>query len=714
MIKIYINNKVVFVPKDITILQACELAQVEIPRFCYHEKLSVAGNCRMCLVEIEKSPKPVVACAMPIMPDMSIFTNTPLVKKAREAVLEFLLINHPLDCPICDQGGECDLQDNALVHGSDRSRYFEYKRGVEDKNCGPIVKTVMTRCIHCTRCVRFLTEVAGLEDFGVIGRGEKAEIGTYINKFIKTELSGNIVDLCPVGALTSKPYAFIARNWELKKINSIDYFDALGSNIVVHTRNVSLLPKDISEESNITTLSDEIVRILPRLNENLNEEWLSDKSRYAFDGLKYQRLLNPVSLEDGILKNSNWNDFLLNILYYLNTNIKKNFINKKYKNLIALSGPLSDIESSYYLFQFLNLFGSNNFQCEEELYDFNVDIPLFYRFNSKIKNIEKSDVILLIGLNVRNESILVNTRIRSQILKKEIKVGLIGNPVDLTYSYNHLGNSTKTLIDLVEGRHSFCKILRNSKNPIIIIGTEFLKRKDAKALLNLTRSLALFSFCANNQYNILHSNIGQINACELGLKPGIRSSLYINDIKFKKNELLFLSGIDITKNKWFLDYNSSKKNTKIFYQNSHMPQLNKMYNFLIPSTAIYEKTSFLYNTEGLVQKAAKAVSTKGLSRNSSDFFKVLVKLIDTNNTNFLNKSLLRENPMLENVNKYCDTFNFNYLQYFENGNKVYFSIFLPLINNFYMSDIISKNSQVMSECTLFLQYRTNFIKIIKN
>jgi len=714
MIKIYINNKVVFVPKDITILQACELAQVEIPRFCYHEKLSVAGNCRMCLVEIEKSPKPVVACAMPIMPDMVIFTNTPLVKKAREAVLEFLLINHPLDCPICDQGGECDLQDNALVHGSDRSRYFEFKRGVEDKNCGPIVKTVMTRCIHCTRCVRFLTEVAGLEDFGVIGRGEKAEIGTYINKFIKTELSGNIVDLCPVGALTSKPYAFVARNWELKKINSIDYFDALGSNIVIHSRNISLPPKDNDQNSEITALSDEIVRILPRLNDNLNEEWLSDKSRYAFDGLKYQRLLNPISLEDNHLKNYNWNDFLLNILYFFNSNLKKNFNVKNYKSLIALSSQISDIESTYYLFQFLNFFGSSNFQCEEDLFEFNVDIPLFYRFNSKIKSIEKSDLILLIGTNVKNESVLLNTRIRSQILKKEIKIALIGNPVDLTYSYLHLGNSTKVLIDLAEGRHIFCKSLRNAKNPIIIIGTEIFKRKDAKALINLTRTIALNSFCANTSYNVLHANVGQINACELGLRPGIRSSLYINDLKFKKNELLFLSGVDIVKNKWFLDYNVSKKNTKIFYQNSHMPQLNKIYNFLIPSTAPYEKTSLLANTEGLIQKSSKGISAKGLARNNADFFKVLIKLVDNNNTNFLNKNLLRENPMLNLLNTYSENFNFNYLAFMENGNKVYFSIFLPLINNFYMTDNISKNSQVMSECTLFLQSRTNFLKIIKN
>lgn len=714
MIKVYINNKVVFVPKDITILQACELAQVEIPRFCYHEKLSVAGNCRMCLVEIEKSPKPVVACAMPIMPDMSIFTNTPLVKKAREAVLEFLLINHPLDCPICDQGGECDLQDNALTHGSDRSRYFEFKRGVEDKNCGPIVKTVMTRCIHCTRCIRFLTEVAGIEDFGVIGRGEKAEIGTYVNKFIKTELSGNIVDLCPVGALTSKPYAFVARNWELKKINSIDYFDALGSNITVHSRNVSLAPKDTSELLENNTLTDEIVRILPRLNENLNEEWLSDKSRYAFDGLKYQRLLNPIALEDNLIKNYNWNDFLLNILYYFNGNSKKHINLKKFKSLIGLTGSLSDVESSYFLFQFLNFFGSNNFQCEETLFEFNVDIPLFYRFNSKIREIEKSDLILLIGINIKNESILVNTRIRAQVLKKEMKIALIGNAIDLTYSYLHLGNSTKTLIDLTEGRHFFCRNMRNAKNPIIIIGTELFKRGDVKTLLNLTRNLAFYSYCDNNNYNILHASIGQINACELGLRPGIRSLLYLNDIKLKKNELLFLSDIDIKKNKWFLDFNNSKKNTKIFYQNSHMPQITKIFNFLIPNTSIFEKTSLLYNTEGLVQKSAKAISAKGLARNSSDLYKVLVKLVDNNNVNFLNKTLFRENPALEQLNKYSNNFNFNYFKYLENSNKIYFSIFLPLITNFYMTDIISKNSQVMSECTLFLQNRTNFLKIIKS
>ena len=718
MIKIYINNKIVFVPKDITILQACEFAQIEIPRFCYYEKLSIAGNCRMCLVEVEKSPKPVIACAMPIMPEMSIFTNTPLVKKAREIVLEFLLINHPLDCPICDQGGECDLQDNALVYGSDRSRYFEYKRGVEDKNCGPIIKTVMTRCIHCTRCIRFLTDIAGLEDFGVVGRGEKAEIGTYINKFIKTELSGNLIDLCPVGALTSKPYAFIARNWELKRINSIDYFDALGSNIIIQSRNLTLNFKDkniTNEFTNNINYHDEILRILPKLNNNLNEEWLSDKSRYAFDGLKYQRLVIPLILENNNLKNITWNEILLNILYFYNTNCKKNLNLKKFKNLIGLTGPLSDVESSYYLFQFLNFFGSNNFQFGEDFRDINIDIPLFYRFNTKIKNIEHADLILFIGINIKNESILVNTRIRTFLLKKEIKIGLIGVPTDLTYFYTHLGNSTRVLLDIIEGRHFFCKHIRNAKNPIIILGTEIFKRRDIKNLLNLTRLLLYYNFLSYNNYNILHNNVGQINSYELGLCSGTRSILNINDLKDKNFELVFLSELNNLKKNYLLNYNNSKKNTKIFYQNSHMPELNKAFDFLIPSTGIYEKTSFLFNTEGVLQKSIKAISSKGLARNNFDFFKAIIKLIDSNNVNFLNKSLLKENPILK-TNNFEITFLDSHLKlyiFLENTNKINFSMFLPLIYNFYMTDIVSKNSQIMAECTLFLQKRSNFFKIIK-
>lgn len=699
LIKIYINNKVVYVPKDITILQACELANIELPRFCYHERLSVAGNCRMCLVEIEKSPKPVVACAMPIGAEMSIFTNTPLVKKARESVLEFLLINHPLDCPICDQGGECDLQDNVLLYGNDRARYFENRRGVEAKNIGPIIKTVMTRCIHCTRCVRFLTEVAGLEDFGVIGRGEKAEIGTYLNKFIKTELSGNLVDLCPVGALTSKPYAFIARNWELKRISSVDYFDALGSNIEVYSRNISLAPKDSIElNKNNTFLTDEIVRILPRLNDNLNEEWISDKSRYCFDGLKYQRLLNPMFLKNKNYTKIEWNNFLLNII----KNLKKN------KNLIGLSGPLSDVKSSYYLFQFLNFFGSDNYQCEDDLLILNVDIPLFYRFNSKISNINKSDLILMIGTNIKQESLLVNTRIRSHFLKKDLKIALIGTSVNLTYSYIHLGNSTKILVDLVEGRHKFCKMLRNSKNPIIILGTEILKRKDVLSLLNLTRKLLYYNFSSNNSYNILHVNIGQVNSYELGLRSGIRSYLYTKNIKDLNKDLLFLSDIDINNDKWF------NFKTKVFYQNTHKPFFDKKFDYLIPSTGPYEKKSLLFNMEGLVQKASKAVSAKESTRNSADFFRSIIKVLDKNNNNFSNEIIFKENPILNSTNKYLETFKFNFCILKENALKLNYSIFLPLIHNYYMTDTISRNSQVMSECTLFLQSRTNFLRVIKS
>ncbi len=704
MIEITINNKKYNVENNLTILQACEKADIVIPRFCYHDKLSVAGNCRMCLVEVEKSPKPVASCAMPLMPNMVIYTDTPLVKKAREAVLEFLLINHPLDCPICDQGGECDLQDITLNYGSDRSRFFEFKRGVEDKECGPVIKTIMTRCIHCTRCVRFVSEIAGVEDLGTIGRGENTEIGTYINKFLKTELSGNLVDLCPVGALTSKPYAFSARTWELKKFETIDFTDSLGSNIVVYTKNN--MPNKHYDFKYDFEAKDDIMRILPKLNDNINENWISDKTRYAFDGYKFNRLkqIKKSTLNKKAKRTTQkWSDFLYD--FNKEFNLKTN----KSKNLLTLIGSNNNVESIYFLNKLTKLVGSNNIQVGKDLSYYNIDAPCFYQFNSTLKAIDESDLVLLVGINPRYESSMLNVRIRKRYMQRNIPVGLIGPAADLTYPVHHLGSSTKTLIELSEGKNFFCKYLRNAKKPLIIVGSELHKRKDAKALLNLLYFLGKKSFINLKNFNglnFVHSNISQIHACELGVIPGIRSNLYMNKTNFTYDYSFLLNIEDINNS-----FNS--KNTKIFSFNTHQHSLkSNNVSYSIPVTGHYEKNSLLINTEGTVQKSFKVVSPYKDARNFEDIVKVLSKLNNKEN-DFTNKVLIKENPLLNSLNNERKRFYLNFLNKNESKNRIYLSNFKNIIENFYMTDTVTKNSQVMAECSLFLNNKTNFTKNCK-
>lgn len=708
MINLIINNKKIQVKPNTTVLQACELAKAEVPRFCYHDKLAVAGNCRMCLVEVEKSPKPVVSCAMPVMEGMRIYTNTPLVKKARETVLEFLLINHPLDCPICDQGGECDLQDQTLAYGSDKSRFFEFKRGVEDKECGPIIKTIMTRCIHCTRCVRFAEEISGTNELGVIGRGGAAEIGTYINGFIKTELSGNLIDLCPVGALTSKPYAFQARNWELKRIESIDFLDAICSNIVVNTRNNSIINKD----KFIDYPKDEILRVLPRLNETINDEWISDKTRFAFDGVRKQRLESPSFFLQSDQTICNWNHIFDYINFFINENLSNSFNLKKNKNLVGLYGQLSDLESIYFYFQFLTKLGSSDIQYNNSLLSINNDIPLFYRFNSTINNLDKGDVFLLIGTNTRFEGSMINTRLRKQYVKRQVKIGVIGNPVDLTYPYSHLGSSTKTLLQISEGKHFFCRELRNAKQPIIIYGTEFLQRQDAQAINNLIRFISINNYVYTN---MLSSSVGLCNGLELGISLGVRSKLYLNNKNNNINTLFLLNTNKINKKKW-VNFDNKIKKTTVFMLDSHLNNHNYRFaDFLLPIKTPYEKISFFSNIEGRVQKSYKVISGLKNSRNSVFFFKALAKYLNIQNTQtqsniFSNHQLIKENPFIAKINKIPYTFNLKLLKYKESNNRIYLSNFTPLINNFYMTDSISQNSSTMAECSLFLNTRTNYLK----
>lgn len=470
LIEVFIDDKPVHVPPGTTVLQAAAKIGIEIPRFCYHERLAVAGNCRMCLVEIEKQVKPVAACAMPVMKGWRIKTTSDLTKKAREGVMEFLLVNHPLDCPICDQGGECDLQDQSMAFGSDRSRFtdidFSGKRAVEDKDIGPLVKTTMTRCIHCTRCIRFASEIAGIDDLGTTGRGNDMQVGTYVEKLFLSELSGNIIDLCPVGALTSKPYAFVARPWETRRTDSIDISDAVGSNIVVSSR------------------TGEVLRILPRVNEEVNEEWISDKARFACDGLKRQRLITPMVKINGKLENVEWEGALVAAARSLQ--------NIPAGKCAVIAGKLADAEALITLKDCVNRLGGETLATEQSFPNdgAGIDLRSSYLLNSKIQNIEEADVVILIGTNPRYEAPLINTRLRKGYLHGEQTIGVIGPKVDLTYDYEHLGQSLDAINQLKSGQHPFSEALKNAKKPLIIVGAEQLTRKDGAQILKATQELA--------------------------------------------------------------------------------------------------------------------------------------------------------------------------------------------------------------------------------
>ncbi|MGA9603017.1 MAG: NADH-quinone oxidoreductase subunit NuoG, partial [Methyloceanibacter sp.] len=510
MPKLIINNRELEVPAGITLIQACELAGVEIPRFCYHERLSIAGNCRMCLVEVAGMPKPVASCAMSVgdlRPGRdgappTIVTDSPTVKKAREGVLEFLLINHPLDCPICDQGGECDLQDQTMAYGFDASRFQDNKRAVEDKYLGPLIGTFMTRCIHCTRCVRFMTEVAGVEELGAIGRGEDMEITTYLEKGILSNLSGNIVDLCPVGALTSKPYAFMARPWELTKTPSIDAMDALGSAIRVDAR------------------GREVMRILPRVNEAINEEWISDKTRHVSDGLRTQRLDRPYVRRNGKLEPASWDEAFKVVAAKL-----KGLDGKRFA---AIAGDLQAAEEMFALKLLAAELGSHNIDCRQD--GATLDPALgraSYLFNSTIAGIDQADAILLVGTDPRNEAPVLNARIlkRSRQAQGRVPIGVIGREDDLTYAHDYLGGGPETLAKIADGTHPFLKTLEGAERPMLILGQGALACPDGAAILALAAKAAetmgaIKPALSWNGFNVLHTAAARVGGLDLGFVPG--------------------------------------------------------------------------------------------------------------------------------------------------------------------------------------------------
>jgi len=579
-----IDDQEIDVPQGMTVLQACELAGIEVPRFCYHEKLAIAGNCRMCLVEMEKSPKPIASCAMPAGDGMAIHTDTPLVKKAREGVMEFLLINHPLDCPICDQGGECDLQDQALYYGRGKSRYEENKRAVEEKRMGPLIKTVMTRCIHCTRCVRFATDVAGVEDLGAVGRGEHMEITTYLEKALDSELSGNVIDLCPVGALTSKPYAFTARSWELDKTESVDVMDALGSSIRVDSR------------------GNEVMRILPRLNEDVNEEWISDKTRFACDGLKYCRLDKPYVRVGGKLQAASWQKAF--------EAIAKKLKRLKPKEIAGIVGDMSDLEAMKALKDLLAGLGSSRLEGRGELAALDPSNRAGYLYNSTIAGVEEADYVLLVGANPREDAPVLNARIGRLARAGLLNVGRIGAVEDLTYPVEEFGDDARVLDQILAGRHPAAKSLKKAKKPMIIVGGTAPCRKDGAAILYAARAIAE-KFKMNrmdwNGFNVLHRAASGAGALALGLAAKGGLDAIYRDAKAGKLKAVFLHGADE------VDMGALKKTFKI-YIGHHGDAGAHAADVILPGAAYTEKDGTYINTEGRIQQGFKAIFPPGDAR----------------------------------------------------------------------------------------------------
>ena len=577
MLKLKVNEIDIEVEEGLTVLQACEKAGVEIPRFCYHEKLSIAGNCRMCLVELEKSPKPVASCAMPASEGMNIKTNTEFVEKARKGVMEFLLANHPLDCPVCDQGGECDLQDQSMFYGVDKSRYKENKRAVSEKNMGPLIKTQMTRCIHCTRCVRFATEVAGVTEIGAIGRGEDMEITTYLEQSMQSELSANVVDLCPVGALTSKPYVFEARPWELKKTESIDVMDAIGSNI------------------RVDTYGWEVKRILPRINEDINEEWISDKTRYACDGLLNQRLDTPYIKYNGKFEKASWNE-VFNI-------IKSKFKNADKDKICGMSGDLVNMETLYIFKEFFNkTLGSHNVESRSDHTYLNSKKRENYLFNSTINGIEEADFILLIGSNPRYEATILNARIRKAYLQNKTKIISLNDVGDLTYPYESLDGDIENIKKITEDNHEVSSLIKEAKKPLIIFGQSSLKTRSAKYIFESVKSFLKKNNKMSDEWNSLNTiseNASTVGSFDLGLYKTVDgSNEVLKDLENHMFEIVYLLGVDNLK--------FEKKNEFVIYQGSHGDKGAEIADIILPGAAYTEQNGYFTNLEGKIQKAYKA------------------------------------------------------------------------------------------------------------
>ncbi len=682
MPKLKVDGTEIEVANGLTLLQACEMAGAEVPRFCYHERLSIAGNCRMCLIEVKGMPKPQASCAMsvndlrpgPNGEPPELFTRTKAVKKAREGVMEFLLINHPLDCPICDQGGECDLQDQAMAYGIDKNRFGENKRAVEDKYIGPLVSTQMNRCIHCTRCVRFSAEVAGVEELGAIGRGEDLEITTYLERAMTSELQGNVIDLCPVGALTSRPYAFKARPWELRKTESIDVMDGLGANIRVDVRD------------------REVMRILPRENDDVNEEWISDKSRFVWDGLRTQRLDRPYVKENGRLRPASWQEaFAL---------IAEKIRSAGPGKTAAILGDLNAVEEMYALNQLMKSLGVANIDCRQD------GSPLGekggragYLFNATIAGIEEADAVLLIGTNPRQEAPVLNTRIRKIWRNRVVPIGLIGERTDLTYAYHYLGSGPETLAELAGGGASFTETLMKAERPLIILGSGAVARPDGAAILNLAVKAALKAGAVKQDWNgfsVLNTAAARVGGLDIGALPGpqgMNTEQILKACSSGDIDAVYLLGADE------IDMRRLGK-AFVIYQGTHGDEGAHRADVILPGSAYTEKFGTYVNVEGRPQTARRAVFPPGDAREDWAIIRALSEVIGRplpfNNLHELHQRLYKDVPHLEHIDivRPADASMLQDLAAAEG--KWNAAAFINPIKDFYLTNPIARSSTTMA------------------
>ena len=679
MTKLVIDGKEIDVPAEYTLLQACEAAGAEIPRFCYHERLSIAGNCRMCLVEVKGGPKPVASCAWAVRdcrpgpkgepPEIS--TRSPMVKKAREGVMEFLLINHPLDCPICDQGGECDLQDQAMGYGVDTSRFAENKRAVEDKYLGALVKTSMNRCIQCTRCVRFSAEVAGAPEMGATGRGEDMEITTYLEHALTSELQGNLVDICPVGALTSKPYAFAARPWELNKTQSIDVMDGIGSAIRVDTR------------------GREVMRILPRINEAVNEEWISDKTRHVVDGLRTQRLDRPYVRENGQLRAASWSEAFAAIA------AKAGRIDGK--RIGAIAGDLAAVEEMFALKELLAKCGSSNLAVQGgDAFDAGAG-RASYLFNPTIAGIEQADALLIVGSNPRKEAAVLNARIRKRWRTGQLKVGVIGPKADLTYHYDYVGSGPDSLSALAAGKHAFADVLKNAKKPIVLVGAGGFARHDGSGVLALAAKIAAGAGALSDDWNgfaVLHDTASRVGAFDIGFAPGAGGLNAAQMTTFGTLDVLFLLGADETK---------VPDGTFVVYIGTHGDRGAHRADVILPGAAYTEKSGLYVNTEGRAQMASRAAFPPGEAREDWAILRalsdVMGKRLPYDSLAVLRQAIFKATPHLMRIDQTAPGKAEDVKALAGNGGGVDKTAFSSPVDDFYLTNPIARASAVMAECS---------------
>ncbi len=671
MPKLTIDGMEIEVEAGTSVLQACEQLGIEVPRFCYHERLSVAANCRMCLVEMERSPKPIASCSMPCADGMVIRTNTEQAQRARKGVMELILINHPLDCPICDQGGECDLQDQAIAYGFDRGRYAEEKRSVPDKEFGPLINAEMTRCIHCTRCIRFCEEIAGVSVLGAVGRGTHTEVTTYIDSAISSELSGNLADVCPVGALTNKPYRFKARPWELRKTETIDVLDAVGSNIRVDAR------------------GGEVLRVLPRLNEDVNEEWISDKTRFACDGLKRQRLDRPYVRREGKLQPVSWSEALETIAVRL-----KGVAGRR---IAGLAGDLVDAEAMVALKDLLHALGSPNLDCRQDGARYDCGVRAGYLFNTTISGIEQADAILLIGTNPRLEAPIINARIHKRYREGGLKIGLIGQQSQLNYPYEHLGGGVDPLNAVSAGKHAFADILKSSHHPMLVLGAGVLTRDDGAAIQAIAREVAVATGMVRpgwNGFNVLQLAAARVGGLDLGFLPqpgGLDTRGILEGAKAGDIEAIYLLGAD--------EIDPSRFGAAfVIYQGHHGDRGAHRADVVLPGAAYTEKNGTYVNTEGRVQRGRMAVFPVGEAREDWKILRALSERLGVplpyDTLGQVRDRLIAVNPLFAATGG-VETAPW---ELFGQRGEASEEPFQPYVDNFYMTDPISRASLTMAKC----------------